>query len=1800
MQSVTDKPTALRESWRSPDLSGPRGRARRFWRRYLIALLAAALFLLFAYLLLSPFAHPTTRLLESAGGPYDPFQAPLLEFVAEDAAAIKAPLERSFLVPGQTPLVHSQSLRTPDDVAKLIATLDGLPSTSADVVVIYLAAHGVAWDGEARLLCQNFTPAAPEQGSYPLAKLLRQLQLSPAGLKLLVLEHGRLDYDPRLGIVVNEFPRLLQAEVEQLRTSAGRPDPSVWVLSAHSPLERSHVDYVNRRSMFGGAVARALAGAADLDDDQLLTLDELTRFVRRDVQLSVQAATNGRQSQTPELLGPQGGDIVPPSRRMLLSVPPKALQLPPGALELAAQTSAGADALKKADAAQKQATDAKSKAEAKAAEAEAKAAKVKSAAGGDGKSADGGTAAEPTAENAAAPSGDATGAEAAASGAPSSAARPFPTRDAPLADAVAYGWEQSAQREANETPQGDVVVELPAWWRSWKERLVARERQQRFGDPADQPALALSLRQDLATLFAPAELAPRPTADLVARRLAEPGGIADVNPSSLPSIALAESIAQAGGPPLAEPLRTLLADLDRLLAGDDSKAFREWLKKPWPKEAESYWELQWLRDAADGPAAPWPLLGLGWRTIRAGQQTASDPYIGQPWAQQRLALADSWRRAGQREMAAQIGKHYAGRADASLREALRQYEALQRDLALWRSCDRLRLRSLARAADYVRWHQLAEQDPEISPAYADVVEFLDVLAAFSDELEKPQPVLVALLDQRQRLDALERRLREPLAQPRLERWLAQQDRPAEQAARIETLLKLPLLEPTTRELLLEAANAVGPRRDLIAASDVVAAADPDPRILTEASWSRPGEQLVLVHKLARLARLEATDDAGAWTSLESAFHESFDEAGRLKRGGAGSSPDPLQFWHAYRAYGSALRSYYDSLPSRLADAARRRMNLVDPQTRAAKVLAIRMLQRGECLLDSRDVTRLDDVSPSTLLRQAAWYDALRTGFDRALAEREDAPPLDVEAWAETARRFARAATNIPLQPPLPPLAERILEWDGPTSIALTTEPKRELTLTLNYRGRTASRAWIVLDYDPELLDVRPVGGFETYEETQLREKAPPGENPYPVRPDLWGRTPSFDVAAGQPQRLQIVVRRRPAPGSQTLVVVKVICGEQVARHEIRVQLPATDTIALVPLGPVDGWSASPDGVLLHPLANHPADYRFQLVNTGLTDREVSVQFLAANERIPGETPDEFLALSPDEILRRSKPGLPLMSMEKVLLAADGTPVTLLGPLPKKAGAQATPRNRTPFSVRLDGDRTNGGADEGDAKGDAGPAASAAPPASPPADLPAGDEKAAKPLGLDVRHGLLMVVRDLETAAVTVRRVLFRPQRPRRFLTAEADYDAEQERLTLRIRPRNPALVPDKGFLVKATFPVPLPPGTEAQLEGIISAPKYEAVLYAAIPAETDRLLTVHLDVDDYPRGLAWNLSCASTARQIPPSDDLLAIQITSPDVEKAYQAPVPTVPVEFQVDAPQGAFESPRDYVEVGVDRRRDRELSDDATVRVYSDRQVDVAMTEWTPEGNVRFVADVHDFRVVVPATGLRNVRSELLAQARVGLRTVWSEPVGVLFDANPPEVQQVELSTGRMLTQMEKVRVTVFASDDQRSGVGKVELAFDLDNSGEFGAGAIIPAKVDASGRWIADVPVDVPNLGPTRLLVRATDRVGNVSEFKKVPVVVVSPMEAEEAKKNLTNRVTGVVKFSKQLVPNAQVELRDDKKKVVADATTDEQGKFVFPKVPQGKYKLWAKGVSRNRAREVEMDVVVPPPPAQSVQLEVLLSK
>ena len=131
--------------------------------------------------------------------------------------------------------------------------------------------------------------------------------------------------------------------------------------------------------------------------------------------------------------------------------------------------------------------------------------------------------------------------------------------------------------------------------------------------------------------------------------------------------------------------------------------------------------------------------------------------------------------------------------------------------------------------------------------------------------------------------------------------------------------------------------------------------------------------------------------------------------------------------------------------------------------------------------------------------------------------------------------------------------------------------------------------------------------------------------------------------------------------------------------------------------------------------------------------------------------------------------------------------------------------------------------------------------------------------------------------------------------------------------------------------------------------------------------------------------------------------------------------------------------------------------------------------------------------------------------------------------------------------------ATDGDLSGVAKVEMALDAENLGHFAEEPKpVPATIDPTGRWVAQLPTDKLSLGGYQLLVRATDRVGNESEYKAVTVRVVAVEEAESP----LNKVTGTVTYGKQPMADIQITLAPEKGEKLPPVTSNERGNFFDP--------------------------------------------
>ena len=474
-----------------------------------------------------------------------------------------------------------------------------------------------------------------------------------------------------------------------------------------------------------------------------------------------------------------------------------------------------------------------------------------------------------------------------------------------------------------------------------------------------------------------------------------------------------------------------------------------------------------------------------------------------------------------------------------------------------------------------------------------------------------------------------------------------------------------------------------------------------------------------------------------------------------------------------------------------------------------------------------------------------------------------------------------------------------------------------------------------------------------------------------------------------------------------------------------------------------------------------------------------------------------------------------------------------------------------------------------------------PPPAKPAPKEAAGGEAAKPAANSAPavQELLLVVADRKTQQRTIRRIQFEPQRPRRFVQARVGYDLQEQRVRIRVAAPNPAVLPPGVLKVRAEFVEPLEEAAERRLEGELRAPDFATDLYAEIESAPQRIATVQLHVDGYPRAFVYRVPCWAHSVELPEQRDLLDVRVVQLPQGRNY-LPDDAVPVRLQIDAPDGAFDRPDDVVEVGVDMDRDRELEGEQVVSLRADRQAAVSAVQFAPGGVLTL--DARRRRLpghLAPGRAAERSRQRHRQDHRRA-RQRWSNAEPVIFDALPPRATRIELEPDRLVVQGAELSVLSWVSDDDLSGVAKVEAGLDVQRNGQLAAEPKpAAAHLDAAGRWVAKLATADYPPGQYTLLVRATDNLNNSRLVKVRDVRILTEQEAKEEQQKQTNQLAGSVLFGGKPVPEAAVELAPAAKKPAGDAaakkpdgdaaakaepvpapeaqrtSTNEQGRFSF---------------------------------------------
>ena len=1801
-----------KESWAKKPPARP-GRGARWLSRAVWTLALLALLAWFGWLLIRPFWHPRTHLVLLTGDVVSVDASPAAipaDYVVEDfreLVKLESVLHQGLLDEPAQPLVLG-SLSSPDQMQQLADLLNTRVTGRGDVILIYVSAHGLTQDGDAWLLASGTDPQAPLGGRYRLTSLLAQLRECEARAKVLLLEAGRIDFDPLRGLVDNDFPCRLAEQVRELG------DPSLWVLVSHGAGQRSHLSPGLRQSVFGHYVASGLAGAADANADREIDLAELNDFVTRGVSGWIRQTTGGASQQTPVLLW-GGGDVPTRGLPTLAAVRkgpapksadsaaiangqpgrPAAEGQPPGAAaEIQTRTQQEIDSLisrsvmRRAPQGQvgQYANETVQKWLAQAREGtaqltgggeekeeqknlggeaspqppDAKTETKKSDEGDKGKAEQ---SQPPVEDRAKAKENEKKAKSEPAVEKPKEGkekaepppAEPQPTAPPPpppvtpderaaIAAQLQRGWQLRDELAASNRPTARPVDYAPQLWRQLEARLLVLDRRFRTGFLVKAADLSSPLADTVKQLEAISALAP---------------------PADLPTDSLAARINAA------RPARALGA-----------------------VEAHSLAQAELIAREGGAPLAAElaPLVVQLDRVITAGSRTdleqfakslkpEHDRYLELRIAR-RLAerseldfrlvqlLLESTRASGRAAALALGGPDWVrgamDQADAQRLAAERQLltaaartdrdaiiAALSSALEAYQTAiaDLESIRTAQRLAADV-WHALPhylawQAGGAVSRAQLNAL--LDQLTALEGALAAPALGKAgAVRDAAQAVAATRRGIEHDLDPTNVEQLVAPPAAPGE-AWRMQLLLETPLPSAPVRAAI----TALLPQIDRALADAVEPPNEPLSPTTLDERLRRDQERF-----FAR-ADLQQRLWAAAMSGVQSPDRDALEAA--LSPAATATSSLADRRGNAE----TALADLVLHLPARVERGVSLDEDLSAPASRPARVGRLRAWQRASRLVDPRSTLATNGSDPSVLLANAAAYDLLTWLRGRARRAAEDAPPQEASYQLQLAAAYRAAAASIPLQPPLDLGATSPVEIIGPDQVALTYEAERTLDLAIRNTTAVPQKVWLTGQWERELVALGGGGAQSIYSWAEL------GGDTQPTAEQLAKVRPSLELAPNQTFRLPLTITRRQPSLYASHLVLRVLTEKHTARHDLSIALPPPEDIQLLVAGPPGRWTPGVAGLTLHPFPNRTNSFVLRLASGKPQDRKVDVEVLPLLSAPPHELPAGSLSANDAKLLRDELTvGLPVADAKTALLPGNGAAVslTLVGPK-----VEAPPP----------------------------PAPAPAAPGAPKAAAPKSDKPPPTPLA----HGLLIVVTDQADQRQTFKWVQIAPQRPQRYLRPQVRYRAGRERIEIKLTAVDPALLPADGVKVQGDILEPLPADSERQLDAVLNPGDAEAEMHVEVPAAAGRVVTLRLTVDGYPRAIYFRVPCSGETSDVSEDLDTLAARIVELPKGDVYKPPVAAIPVRIEIDAPASVLKNPPLRLEAGIDRNRDRELRGDETVVLATDRQVTAALVEVEKNGGLAIEARVGDFTLELPAASLAGGRANVLVRAILGDREAWSEPVEIVIDGQPPKSSTLELRPGATTIIGQDLIVSALCDDFGLSGVAKMEAAFDLERSGKFGGLAVpLPGALGDDGRWSAKLPTAGMAGGAYNVLVRAIDRAENVGEPIRASVRLLTQAQAEaKTKRDNSADITGVVAYGDQPQAGVTVALRVDtgapppppakgKGKTeppppLATATTDAQGRFKFAKIAPGKYLVAAESLVKNKNRRAEQPLAFQAP-------------
>lgn len=707
---------------------------------------------------------------------------------------------------------------------------------------------------------------------------------------------------------------------------------------------------------------------------------------------------------------------------------------------------------------------------------------------------------------------------------------------------------------------------------------------------------------------------------------------------------------------------------------------------------------------------------------------------------------------------------------------------------------------------------------------------------------------------------------------------------------------------------------------------------------------------------------------------------------------------------------------------------------------------------------------------------------------------------------------------------------------GPPLIVLDRDEPKRLDISLSLPGRSQQAVSVRLGFKADELQVQAFG----------QRQALPSGRWIETAPDSRGRL-SFSI--------------RPAEGTEfetASLAVSVKAAGQSGEYAVQLRLPPPDRVELFVEQVTDRGRRVEVDHHLRPFPNRQTEFYLGLKSSSARAKTVTVQLLAAPQSQEGAAARASEAWPLDDAGRPRGGYTALTEPVEVELLPGGTLVPV------------------PFAK--------------DAAKDKEKSKDAAPATAPAAAKTANTKESDKPAEVDVTAGMVLVIVDkAKPSRRWSHRLRFTPRAPGDYVQASAAYDRARRQLEIELKTRDTKLLPQlppDGKPIRIVWPTRIE--SEMRDKGQLISPSDLARLFATVEPGPRTVVPVRLDVDGYPRAFIYDVKCdrSVTADRI---TNMAEIKITDPLPDAVFQASRTTIPLKFRADAPTDAFKitaaaDSGEKVQVWIDADGNGRYDADESGRTFgADRQIGIRLQELRLGGLMNVRADVSDFEIELPTGGLKNKRvdvvGQLLLPGRDPTRRRVTSVVPIVLDGLPPTFREMRID--ERVASGEELSVTVDAAD--LGGVDTVEAAFDLNESQSMEK-EDKPKKLrlGSGGVWAGSLDTKDMQPGLCMVVVRATDRVGNVKIATSRVEITKKPDPAEEAAKQppTTGDVAGRVFLQDQNCGGMTVRLVETGQ----TAGTDSAGRFEFKDIPAGTYNLSVNGPWKNMIRQGTAQVVV----------------